>query len=202
MTLAQRNYQIYDKEFLAVINALEEWKRYVIGASKTTEIITDHKNLEFYRKPQNLTRLQADWVSKLQEYDVTLSHRPGRLHTQADFLSRPIDVDKGIRDNESITGIPDDIFTSATNIEDILPVLLNDEKAILPTKGSEQAVGHDLYRTQDVEITASGTDLVTTGISFASLSPSTGRIAPRSTLPSILMISIAAGVIIADSRGI
>jgi len=85
MTPAQRNYQIYDKEFLAVINALKEWKRYIIGAPKTTEIITDHKNLEFYHKPQNLTRWQADWVSKLQEYDITLSHRPGRLHTQADF---------------------------------------------------------------------------------------------------------------------
>ena len=77
ITPAQRNYQIYDKEFLAVINALEEWKRYIIEAPKTTEIITDHKNLEFYRKPQNLTRRQANWVSKLQEYDITLSHRPG-----------------------------------------------------------------------------------------------------------------------------
>src|SRR5438477_2250632 len=75
MTPAQLNYQIYDKEFLAIINALEEWKRYIIGAPKTTEIITNHKNLEFYCKPQNLTRRQADWVSKLQEYDITLSHR-------------------------------------------------------------------------------------------------------------------------------
>jgi hypothetical protein len=69
------------------MNALDEWKRYIKGASKATEIITDHCNLEFYRKPQNLTCRQTDWVSQLQEYDVKLKHRPGRLNAQADFLS-------------------------------------------------------------------------------------------------------------------
>ena len=48
MTPAQRNYQVYDKEFLAVKNALDEWQRYIKGAPKVTEVITDHRNLEYY----------------------------------------------------------------------------------------------------------------------------------------------------------
>ena len=49
---------------------------------------TDHRNLTYFRKPQDLNRRQADWVSKLQEYDFKLHHRPGRLQGKADFLSR------------------------------------------------------------------------------------------------------------------
>jgi hypothetical protein len=107
MSPAQRNYQVYDKEFLAIMHSLTEWRKYLLGAKQTVEIITDHRNLEYYRKPQNLTRQQADWVSQLQEYDLELKHRPGRLHGKADFLSRPPNIDKGEHDNEQIIGIPD-----------------------------------------------------------------------------------------------
>jgi hypothetical protein len=76
------------------------------------EVITDHRNLEYYRKPQNFTRQQANWVSQLQEYDLELKHRPGRLHGQADFLSRPLNVDKGEHDNKQMIGIPDRFWST------------------------------------------------------------------------------------------
>jgi len=107
MTPAQRNYQIYDKEFLAVINSLNEWRQYLLGTPETIEIFTDHRNLEYFRKPQNLSRRQADWVSQLSEYDFLLLHRPGRLHGKADFLSRPCVLDKGGDDNKNVIGIPE-----------------------------------------------------------------------------------------------
>jgi len=124
MTPAQRNYQIYDKEFLAIINALTEWRQYLLGAAKTFEIITDHRNLEYYRKPQNLSRRQADWVSQLSEYDFLLLHRPGRLHDKADFLSRPLLDDKGGDDNKNVIGIPDDRWSSAPSIS-TPPLIMN-----------------------------------------------------------------------------
>jgi len=48
----------------------------------------DHRNLMYFCKPQDLNQRQADWVSKLQEYNFKLHHQPGQLHGKADFLSR------------------------------------------------------------------------------------------------------------------
>jgi len=59
MNDAERNYDIHDKELLAIIRALEEWRHYVQGAPNLVEIWTDHKNLEYFMTSQKLTRRQA-----------------------------------------------------------------------------------------------------------------------------------------------
>ena len=53
---AERNYDIYDREFLAVIQALKEWRHYLTGTEHPVTIITDHKNLGYFKQPQNLSR--------------------------------------------------------------------------------------------------------------------------------------------------
>jgi len=40
---AERNYDIYDKEMLAVMRALEQWRHYLEGAKHPVQILTDHK---------------------------------------------------------------------------------------------------------------------------------------------------------------
>jgi hypothetical protein len=115
MSPAQWNYQIYDKELLAVINSITEWRPYLLGTSQPIEVFTDHKNLEFYRKPQDFTHRQAGWISQLQEFPLTLIHCPGRLNAQADFLSRPPDVDKGLTDNHQVIRLPDALFCALTS---------------------------------------------------------------------------------------
>ena len=59
----ERNYEIYDKELLAVVRALEDWRHYLLGAEKKFEIFTDHKNLEYFKSPQKINRRQAQWVT-------------------------------------------------------------------------------------------------------------------------------------------
>src|SRR3984893_3657092 len=49
---AEKNYDVYDKEFLAVIRALREWWAYLIGAEETIEIWMDHANLQYFWKPE------------------------------------------------------------------------------------------------------------------------------------------------------
>jgi hypothetical protein len=44
----ERNYEIYDKEMLAIMLALEEWRQYLMGASEHFEIWTDHQNLQYF----------------------------------------------------------------------------------------------------------------------------------------------------------
>jgi len=41
----ERNYEIYDKEMLAIMNTLSEWCQYLMGATEPFEIWTDHQNL-------------------------------------------------------------------------------------------------------------------------------------------------------------
>ena len=51
---AKRNYEIHDKEMLAIIQYLEAWRHFLEGAKDQFEIWTDHKNLEYFMKTQKL----------------------------------------------------------------------------------------------------------------------------------------------------
>ena len=55
----ERNYEIYDKEMLAIIKGLENWRYLLEGAYFKFEIWTDHKNLEYFMKAQKLNQRQA-----------------------------------------------------------------------------------------------------------------------------------------------
>lgn len=88
MVEAERNYEIYDKEMLAIIRALEDWRHYLEGLPRTFDIISDHRNLEYWQTAQNLTRRQARWSLYLSRFDFHLTHKPGTTNTQADPLSR------------------------------------------------------------------------------------------------------------------
>src|SRR5271155_1136034 len=53
------NYDIHDKEMLAVIRALEEWQHFLEGTEHHFEICTDHKNLKNFIKEKKLNRRQV-----------------------------------------------------------------------------------------------------------------------------------------------
>ena len=46
----ERNYKIYNKEILAVIRGLENWRHLLEGVKYKFEVWTDHKNLEYFMK--------------------------------------------------------------------------------------------------------------------------------------------------------
>ena len=46
----ERNYEIHDKEILAIIRGLESWRHLLKGAQFKFEIWIDHKNLEYFIK--------------------------------------------------------------------------------------------------------------------------------------------------------
>jgi len=52
----KRNYEIYDKELLAVIRELEEYRHHLEGHPHKIEIWSDYQNLTFFRTAQKLTR--------------------------------------------------------------------------------------------------------------------------------------------------
>jgi hypothetical protein len=61
LSSAEWNYDIYDRELLAVIHALEEWRHYLLGTAHVVTVLTDHKNLTYFRQPHKLSCRQAHW---------------------------------------------------------------------------------------------------------------------------------------------
>jgi len=84
----ERNYKIHDKEMLAIIRELENWRHLLKGVQFKFEIWTDHKNLEYFMKVQKLNQRQARWTLYLSRFDFTLKHVPGMRMGKADRLSR------------------------------------------------------------------------------------------------------------------
>jgi len=98
----ERNYEIHDKEMLAIIRRLEAWRYLLEGVQFRFKIWTDHKNLEYFMKVQKLNRRQAHWALYLSRFDFTLKHMLGTRMGKADELSRRPDWKVGVdRDNEN-----------------------------------------------------------------------------------------------------
>ncbi|SJL08165.1 uncharacterized protein ARMOST_11528 [Armillaria ostoyae] len=93
LTATERNYEIYDKELLAIMLALSDWRHYLMGALE-----------------DKLNRRQARWVTKLAEYHFVLKHKPGTANIKADLLSRRSDHDQGEDDNGDITVLSPEHF--------------------------------------------------------------------------------------------
>ena len=54
MQLAEKNYEIYNKKLLAIIEALTKWRQYLLDAMEPFEIWINHENLKYFREPHKL----------------------------------------------------------------------------------------------------------------------------------------------------
>ena len=61
LSAVEWNYNIYDKEMLAIICALEEWHHFLEGTRHPFEVWMDYKNLEYFCSMQKLNWRQARW---------------------------------------------------------------------------------------------------------------------------------------------
>ena len=116
MQPAERNYKIYNKELLAIVEALAKWRQYLLDAVETFEIWTDHKNLKYFWEPHKLNGRQARWYLKLQDYNFVLQHIPEKTNTKADILSRKeqVNIKEG---NKNVQLLKDEIWTRKTTVK-------------------------------------------------------------------------------------
>ena len=87
MTPEEANYEIHDKELLAIIRCLEQWDAELRSVRKFS-VLTDHKNLEYFKSPRKLSERHVRWSYFLERFDMTIQYRPGRTNVVADALSR------------------------------------------------------------------------------------------------------------------
>jgi hypothetical protein len=85
---AECNYEIYDKELLAIVNSLEQWRPELEGIEFPIQVLTDHKALEYFMTSKKLSRRQARWALTLSKYNFQITYRPGKENGKADALTR------------------------------------------------------------------------------------------------------------------
>ncbi|KAI2643005.1 Transposon Tf2-8 polyprotein [Labeo rohita] len=84
---AEQNYDVGNRELLAIKLALEEWRHWLEGSNHPFTI-TDHKNLEYIREAKRLNPRQARWALFFTRFNYKITYRPGSKNISADALSR------------------------------------------------------------------------------------------------------------------
>ena len=87
-TAAEINYEIHDKELLAIVDSFQEWRHFLEGAQHPVTVYTDHKNLEYFMSAKVLNRRQARWSISLSRFNFVITYRPGSQQIRSDALSR------------------------------------------------------------------------------------------------------------------
>src|SRR5258708_2486220 len=132
------NYQIHDKEMLAIMHALDEWCHFLEGVMEKFKILTDHQNLAYFRDAQKLNCWQAHWSLFLSCFDFSLCHQPRWLMGRPDALSRRSDHPCGKDDNANVTLLPSNVFE-----------VCNTEATLVDSRG-DKLVGH-IQRSTDYD---------------------------------------------------
>ena len=83
---AERNYDIHNRELLAVFQGLTHWRHLLLSSPHVTTMLTDHKNLEYYKEPHHINRRIAQYVQCMQDYNFIIKHIPGESN-KLDALS-------------------------------------------------------------------------------------------------------------------
>lgn len=85
---AECNYDIYDKELMAIVRAFEEWRAELEGTGMPVQVISDHKNLQHFMTTKRLSRRQARWSEFLSRFNFKLIYRPEKQGGKPDALTR------------------------------------------------------------------------------------------------------------------
>ena len=96
LTPPEANYDVHDKELLAIVVCLETWRPYLEGAKYPVQIYSDHKNLTYWTSTKQLNRRQVRWAETLNRYDFKITHVRGTENVTADALSRRADYMEGL----------------------------------------------------------------------------------------------------------
>lgn len=113
----ETNYSATERELLAVIYALEQYRAYVDG--RKCFIVTDHASLKWFTNLKNPTGRLNRWACRLSQFNFELIHRKGREHIIPDCLSR-IQID-----SIDVTSIQDpwylDLFSKVSATPTLFP---------------------------------------------------------------------------------
>ena len=178
---AERNYEILNKELLAILEAFREWKHNLLGANEPVKVYTraDHQNLQYFLTTKVWNPRQIRWGQWLANFNFKMIYRPGSRGGKPDALNRRREYRPmgGATLREQSILKPEHFEISLCHRNDRIQVGLVQRKmatskrltintlsrdAIIPTKGSKIGAGHDICPLRDGTIPAQRQMLVDT----------------------------------------
>lgn len=117
---AERNYDVGDRELLAIKLALEEWRHSLESAEHPVMVWTDHKNLSYLQSAKRLNPRQSRWSLFISHFNLSISFRPGSRNVKPDALSRQFAPDDSERTPGPILPPSCSVATVTWEIEDLV----------------------------------------------------------------------------------
>jgi hypothetical protein len=90
-TDVETRYDVHDRELLAIIRSLESLRHFLMGTKHPVTVLTDNKNLNYFRTKQFPTDRQTRWIDFLSKFDLQIRYHPGKQSKVPDLLSRRAD---------------------------------------------------------------------------------------------------------------
>ena len=153
------NYEIHDKELLAITAAFKEWRRYLEGARHEISVYMDHRGLEWFTQNKPLNRRQARWTLELDGFDFRIIYRPGAKNIKPHALSRHAEhcpeqeghdyqpVEHVLKSGQWVPGNYGQIVFSSVQFQGLRPVVKMSkwlEKGIV-SKAKSNSIWQELY---------------------------------------------------------
>jgi len=69
---SELNYDVHDKKLFAIYEVFHIWRHYLEGSVAPIDVVTDHKNLEYFATTKLLNRRQARWSEFLSQFNLII----------------------------------------------------------------------------------------------------------------------------------
>ncbi|KAJ1025570.1 hypothetical protein NDA18_003913 [Ustilago nuda] len=151
MSSAEKNYEIHDKELLAVVACLTQWRHMLAGLPSQLVILTDHEALKYFKSQRCNTGRQAQWAILLADFDFILQYQPGDKGGEPGALTRRTDMQpvSEEQDHNVRQLLPPQVFKETTNRESTLIAPMHSMESIV-SKGLKHLV--KIFQPLDQEL--------------------------------------------------
>ena len=215
---AERNYEIHDKELLAILDVFKEWKHSLLGADEPVTVYRDNQYLQYFLTTKVWGPREIQWAQLLANFNFKIVYRMGSISGKPDALSKWPEYcsERGATHRKQSILKPAHFELSVCQRKDRIQISLVGNKVPssnrlrikrvskeveIPTKGSRMAAGHGIYALEEGSVLAKGQTLVETGIAIGLPKSTDGRLAARSGMASKNRIAVVGGVIDANYTG-
>ena len=92
ITLPELNYNIYNKELLAIITVLKKWRVFLQGTTELFIVKTDYKNLMGFLTTKELNQRQVRWAEILVEYYFKIKYIKGTDNIKTNIFNKKAEL--------------------------------------------------------------------------------------------------------------